>query len=49
MITGAFPAGVARLAGDGRDDAGREVPTGAYFYRLESMGRASTGRTVRVR
>jgi hypothetical protein len=32
---------------DGRDDAGKPVPPGVYFYRLESGGRSTTGKIVR--
>jgi hypothetical protein len=34
---------------DGRDDAGRPVAAGAYFYRLEAQGMAATKRLVLVR
>jgi hypothetical protein len=29
-------AGGHRVAWDGRDDAGRSMPAGVYFYRLEA-------------
>lgn len=46
--------GTTQLAGpyaipwDGRDDGGRAVAAGVYFYRLESGGNAATLRTVKL-
>jgi len=34
---------------DGRDEAGRRLPGGVYFYRLESEGRTLTRKVVLVR
>lgn len=34
---------------DGRDDAGRPVPAGTYFIRLEGAGRAESGRVTLLR
>jgi hypothetical protein len=48
-VTGEFPAGALLLKWDGRDHAGRETPTEAYFYRLETVDRISTGRMVHVK
>jgi hypothetical protein len=41
-------SGLQRLAWDGRDDAGQAVPSGTYFMRLVSGGRAltKTGKAV---
>jgi flagellar hook assembly protein FlgD len=33
---------------DGRDDAGRAVPGGVYFYRLETDGGTRSTRVVRL-
>ncbi len=41
-------AGHYAITWDGRDDAGRGVPSGVYFYRLESGRESSTMRTVRI-
>jgi hypothetical protein len=42
LVQGANPAGVHAATWDGSDDAGREVPAGAYFCRLEAGGRRTT-------
>jgi hypothetical protein len=44
-------SGLQRLAWDGRDDAGSALPSGTYFMRLVSGGRAltRTGKTVLLR
>jgi photosystem II stability/assembly factor-like uncharacterized protein len=34
---------------DGRDDAGRSVSSGVYFYRLETQGKSLTRKMVKVR
>jgi len=42
-------AGEGKIVWDGRDDAGRRVPVGAYFYRLRIAGRAiGAGKVVIV-
>ena len=41
-------AGNYAITWDGRDDAGHAVPSGVYFYRLESGRETSTMRTVRI-
>jgi hypothetical protein len=38
LWSGAIPAGGRQLVWDGRDDAGRGVPSGVYFARLRSGG-----------
>jgi cytochrome c peroxidase len=42
------PAGSYALTWDGRDDAGRFVPGGVYFYRLETDRDAVSARVVRL-
>ena len=34
LLNGVLPAGANQLVWDGRDDSGRRVPSGTYFYRL---------------
>jgi len=46
---GEMPAGLHQAEWDGRDDAGRPVPSGVYFYRLEEESRARSGRLVLTR
>ncbi len=40
--------GAYHVPWDGRDDGGRSVAAGVYFYRLESSGDAHTMRTVKL-
>lgn len=49
LARGAFGAGLHTLAWDGRDDDGRIVPAGAYFVRLEGLGRRASQRVVWMR
>jgi hypothetical protein len=50
LIDRPLEAGRHAAEWDGRDDAGRDVPSGLYFYRLTTDGgRAATGRVLRVR
>jgi hypothetical protein len=42
LVQGTRPAGVHAVTWNGSDDAGREVPAGAYFCRLEAAGRRTT-------
>jgi photosystem II stability/assembly factor-like uncharacterized protein len=42
-------AGTADIAWDGRDDSGREVPSGIVFYRVTAGGSAFSGRLIVVR
>jgi hypothetical protein len=44
-----MPPGEHSQVWDGRDDDGREVPTGIYFARLGLPGRVETARVVRMR
>jgi hypothetical protein len=48
LASGAVPAGSYRYSWDGRDDAGRELPSGLYFARLEAEGKSLTQRMVRI-
>lgn len=41
--------GVHGLLWDGRDDRGRELPSGVYFYKLEAGGRERTRKAILVR
>jgi hypothetical protein len=43
--SGARPA---EITWDGRDDSGRSLPAGAYFLRVEGMGRSEALRVVKV-
>ena len=45
---GVAPAGAVRHRWDGRDRSGRPVPSGTYFYRLQSGEHELTGRIVKV-
>ncbi len=42
----ALPAGVHRLAWEGRDSAGRPIPAGIYFVRLQACGRSEVRKLV---
>jgi hypothetical protein len=44
--TGPFSAGWHELAFSGRDDNGRLLPSGMYFYRLEAGGETRSSRMV---
>ena len=48
LVNESLPAGEHAAVWDGRDDAGKSVPSGVYFYRLEADGRAETKKVVRV-
>ncbi|HET9951337.1 MAG TPA: FG-GAP-like repeat-containing protein [Candidatus Eisenbacteria bacterium] len=43
---GTLPAGAQRLRIDGRDDQGRALPSGVYFYRLRTPEGERRGRVV---
>jgi flagellar hook assembly protein FlgD len=42
LLEGEMPAGERVIVWDGRDDAGKIVPGGTYYYRLQSNGQAQT-------
>ncbi len=44
-----IPPGTTTLRWDGRDDAGRSVPAGVYFWRVTDGSRTLTQRSVRLR
>ena len=44
-----LPAGSHGMKWDGRDDAGRELPSGVYFYRLRTTGYDETRKMVMLR
>jgi flagellar hook assembly protein FlgD len=44
-----FPAGRHNVAWDGADSAGRHVPAGIYFYRIEAGANASTKKMIVLR
>jgi flagellar hook assembly protein FlgD len=46
---GARSAGAHRIAWDGRDDAGRTLPSGSYFARLDFAGAHATRTLVLIR
>ena len=49
LVDGRQPAGAYRVEWDGRDDQGRGVGTGIYFYRLEAGPRVLSGKVLLVR
>ncbi len=46
LVDGARPAGQQRVSWDGRDDAGRTVASGVYFYRMSSGSFTQTRKMV---
>jgi hypothetical protein len=44
LLDGVVAAGDQGYVWDGRDDAGRAVASGVYFYRLEAAAKSETGR-----
>lgn len=49
LLSGRVPAGRHEVAWDGRDEDGRQVAAGVYFYRLETGTESVTRRVVRLR
>jgi hypothetical protein len=49
LASPAAGAGERALAWDGRDAAGRDLPSGVFFYRLESSAGTASGRLVKLR
>ena len=48
LVSGRMPSGSQSAIWDGRDDAGQELPCGAYFVRLHIADRMETQRLVKV-
>ncbi|MCK4303987.1 MAG: T9SS type A sorting domain-containing protein, partial [Candidatus Eisenbacteria sp.] len=49
LISGLQEAGPHRVIWDGRDDCGKDLTGGVYFYRLDSEGPTLTGKVMVVR
>jgi flagellar hook assembly protein FlgD len=49
LTDGVLPAGSQSVSWDGRNQAGRSVPGGVYFYRLSTGDRTLTQKAVLVR
>jgi hypothetical protein len=49
LARGHFDAGTHRVTWDGRDDSGRDVPSGVYFARLRSPEGTFGRSLVRIR
>jgi flagellar hook assembly protein FlgD len=46
LVSEAYPAGSHRVEFDGRDDGGRRLASGVYFYRFEAPGASVTKKLV---
>ncbi|MBZ0268896.1 T9SS type A sorting domain-containing protein [bacterium] len=49
LVSGTLPAGRHEIRWDGRDERGRQVASGVYFYRLTTDTESVTHRVVRLR
>jgi hypothetical protein len=49
LVDGRLPAGLREVAWDARNDAGKPVASGVYFYRLTAEGQALTRKMVLLR
>jgi hypothetical protein len=49
MEVDALPAGDGSVVWDGRNDAGAQVASGTYFYRLETAGNVGSGKVLLAR
>lgn len=49
LFASPLAGGIYRVAWDGRDARGREVPSGIYFARLSAGGRAVNRKMIRIR
>ncbi len=49
LLSGRFVAGKSRIEWDGRDERGREVPSGIYFARLAAAGRSYSRKLILIR
>jgi flagellar hook assembly protein FlgD len=46
VIDDVCEAGVSMLRWNGRDDEGKRLPSGIYFYSLETEGYTGTGKMI---
>jgi uncharacterized delta-60 repeat protein len=49
LVNGEESAGYKQVAWDGRDDEGRRVPSGVYFYRIQAGAFSNTRKMVLIR
>jgi hypothetical protein len=49
LRAGWLEAGAHQVVWDGRDDAGRRLPSGAYFIRFESAGRTAVAKVLLIK
>jgi hypothetical protein len=49
LAQGPRPAGIYRIAWDGRDDTGRDLASGLYFYRLTAGSQLQTRKLMLLR
>ncbi len=49
LMEGVRPAGEFQVTWDGRDEAGRQVASGIYIYRLEAQGQSQTRKLTLMR
>ncbi|MDZ7266864.1 MAG: DUF5666 domain-containing protein [candidate division KSB1 bacterium] len=49
LMEGVRPAGEFQVTWDGRDNRGRQVASGVYFYRLEAQGQVQTRKLTLMR
>jgi flagellar hook assembly protein FlgD len=49
LLQGAASAGAVRIDWDGRDDSGSRAAPGAYFIRVNALGRESTKKVTLLR
>ena len=49
LLNGQLAEGPHAVTWDGQDDAGRQAPTGVYFYRLEVNGEVGVRKMMLVK
>ncbi|HEU5394287.1 MAG TPA: FlgD immunoglobulin-like domain containing protein, partial [Candidatus Methylomirabilis sp.] len=49
LVDGNVPAGEHRVLWDGRDGRGRDLASGAYFYRIEAAGASESRKLILLR